>query len=223
MEHKVLLQLRHECEQHNAQLVAVSKTKPVDAVRDLYELGQRDFGENYVQELVDKATQLPVDIRWHFIGHLQRNKVKHIAPFVSLIHAVDSESLLEEINKQAQRNHKTIDVLLQVYVAAEETKFGLHPDELLTLASIICANPNRFPGVRICGVMGMASFTEDEEQVRREMKTIRGTLDDLRAQCPEWAGHCVICSMGMSGDYRVALEEGSTLLRVGSMLFGKRE
>lgn len=222
MENTVLQQLQEECARANALLVAVSKTKPVSAIEELYQLGQRDFGENYVQELVEKSASLPGDIRWHFIGHLQRNKVKYIAPFVGLIHAVDSEALLEEIHKQALRHNRVIDVLLQVYVAREETKYGLEPTELLDLASRIYARSGAFAQVRIRGVMGMASFTDDQVQVRRELREIRGVFDRLRAQCPEWQDFCTICSMGMSGDYRVALEEGSTLVRIGSMLFGKR-
>lgn len=222
MENMVLQQLREECARAHALLVAVSKTKPVSAIEELYRLGQRDFGENYVQELVEKSESLPADIRWHFIGHLQRNKVKYIAPFVGLIHAVDSEALLEEINKQALRHNRVIDVLLQAYVASEETKYGLEPEELLELAFRVYAQPERFAGVRICGVMGMASFTEDEVQVRSELKAIRSVFDRLRAQSPVWRDFCTVCSMGMSGDYRIALEEGSTLIRIGSMLFGKR-
>lgn len=222
MENKILQQLQEECAGFHALLVAVSKTKPADAIADLYQLGQRDFGENYVQELLEKSEALPKDICWHFIGHLQKNKVKYIAPFVGLIHAVDSLSLLLEINKHAQRNHRVIDVLLQVYVAREETKFGLEPEELLAVASFVSENPEQFTHVRICGVMGMASFTDDTAQVRRELKAIRDVFNQLRAQHPAWQHFCTICSMGMSGDYPIALEEGSTLIRIGSMLFGKR-
>lgn len=218
----VLQQLLEETAPYAATVVAVSKTKPSTAIEALYAEGQRDFGENYVQELSEKAALLPGDIRWHFIGHLQRNKVKYIAPFVQLIHAVDSLSLLEEINKQALKHNRVIDVLLQMHVAREETKFGMELTELLQVADTVRAQVDLFSGIRICGVMGMASFVEDEGQIRKEMQEIRSGFDELKARFPEWKEHCTICSMGMSSDYKIALEEGSTLIRIGSMLFGKR-
>ncbi|GAA4452698.1 YggS family pyridoxal phosphate-dependent enzyme [Rurimicrobium arvi] len=214
--------LRQECAARNATLVAVSKTKPATDIAELYALGQRDFGENYVQELVDKHAQLPKDIHWHFIGHLQRNKVKYIAPFVHLIHAVDSMELLEEIQKQAARCQRSIDILLQLHVAREETKYGLDQAELAALLSIYNTAPERFANVRICGLMAMASFTEDSRQVRDEFAAVHQQFEQIKMQYPGMSGHFSVCSMGMSGDYNIALEEGSTMLRIGSMLFGKR-
>lgn len=194
-------------------LVAVSKTKPVEDIRELYELGHRDFGENYVQELVDKQPQLPHDIRWHFIGHLQSNKVKYIAPFVHLVHGVDSASLLREINKQGLKNNRVIDCLLQVHVAQEETKFGLDEKELDELMAIPA-----YPHARIRGLMGMASFSSDTTLVRREFNTLKQLFTKHTYAHPEFN----ILSMGMSGDYTIAIEEGSTMVRIGSLLFGNR-
>lgn len=194
-------------------LVAVSKTKPIEDIRELYELGHRDFGENYVQELVDKQPQLPYDIRWHFIGHLQSNKVKYIAPFVHLVHGVDSASLLREINKQGLKNNRVIDCLLQVHVAQEETKFGLDEKELDELMAIPA-----YPHARIRGLMGMASFSSDTTLVRREFNTLKQLFIKHTHDYPEFN----ILSMGMSGDYTIAIEEGSTMVRIGSLLFGNR-
>lgn len=199
----------------NATLVAVSKTKPIEDIKALYDLGQRDFGENYVQELVDKAAQLPNDIRWHFIGHLQSNKVKYIAPFVHLIHGVDSFKLLKEIDKQAAKNERVIDCLLQIHIAQEETKFGLDESELASLLT----DPV-FPGlnhVQIRGLMGMASFSEDQALVRSEFKTLQALFQKYGKE-RGWS----ILSMGMSADFSIAIEEGSTLVRIGSLLFGSR-
>ena len=195
-----------------ATLVAVSKTKPVEELQTLYDLGQRDFGENYVQELVDKQTVLPKDIRWHFIGHLQRNKVKYIAPFVHLIHGVDSEDLLAEINKQAAKNNRIIDCLLQVYIATEETKFGFDEAELENVQAV------KYNNVQIMGLMGMASFSKDLNLVRNEFKQ----LERLYTKLPSMQIRPTILSMGMSGDYPMAIEEGSTMVRIGSLLFGER-
>lgn len=195
-----------------AVLVAVSKTKPVEELQTLYDLGQRDFGENYVQELVDKQTVLPKDIRWHFIGHLQRNKVKYIAPFVHLIHGVDSEDLLTEINKQAAKNNRIIDCLLQVYIATEETKFGFDEAELANVQA------DKYANVQIIGLMGMASFSKDLNVVRNEFKQLK----KLYTQLPAMQIEPTILSMGMSGDYPIAVEEGSTMVRIGSLLFGER-
>jgi PLP dependent protein len=202
-------------------LVAVSKTKPAEAIKELYDLGQRDFGENYVQEMVDKQAQLPPDIRWHFIGHLQTNKVKYIAPFVHLIHGVDSLRLLKEINKQAAKINRTINVLLQIHIAQEETKFGLDEKEL---EEIINTNKNELQelkNVRIQGLMGMASFTENEEQVRKEFHYLK-SLFEKYCQLPIANCQFQILSMGMSADYEIALEEGSNMVRIGSLLFGSR-
>lgn len=205
-----------ELQKQNATLVAVSKTKPVAAIQELYDLGQRDFGENYVQELVEKSAKLPADIHWHFIGHLQSNKVKYIAPFVHLIHAVDSLKLLKEINKEAGKNHRTISCLLQLHIAQEETKFGLDEKELEELySSYKSAGLHQ---VKIAGLMGMASFTDNKEIVRREFRQLKAMFDRLQKNDPDL---CIL-SMGMSSDYPVALKEGSNMVRIGSLLFGAR-
>ena len=193
-----------------ATLVAVSKTKPIEDIQALHNLGQRDFGENYVQELVDKEMVLPKDIRWHFIGHLQSNKVKYIASFVHLLHGVDSINLLKEINKEAKKNNRVIDCLLQIHIASEETKFGLDATEL----NAIIADSNNYKNVRITGLMGMASFSDNLNLVRSEFST----LYSLYKQYPSFS----ILSMGMSGDYTIAIEEGSNMVRIGSLLFGER-
>jgi len=204
----------------DVQLVAVSKTKPVEDIRALYDLGQRDFGENYVQELVDKQSQLPSDIRWHFIGHLQSNKVRYIIPFVYLIHGVDSLRLLKEINRQAAKAVRIADVLLQVHIAEEETKFGLDAAELDELLMAVRSNPAEWANVRIKGLMGMASFSEDADAVRAEFHTLKQLFDaHFTALTGPGSG---ILSMGMSGDYQLAVAEGSTMVRIGSLLFGKR-
>lgn len=198
-------------------LVAVSKTKPIADIAALYALGQRDFGENYVQELTEKQAQLPQDIRWHFIGHLQSNKVKYIAPFVHLIHGVDSLKLLKEVNKQAAKHQRVIDVLLQMHIAQEETKFGLDEQELVQLLEAISHEP--LPNVRICGLMGMASFSDNTSLVRSELKGLKAIYDQYANRAPV---EMTILSMGMSGDYEIAVEEGSTMVRIGSLLFGSR-
>jgi pyridoxal phosphate enzyme (YggS family) len=205
-------------------LVAVSKTKPVEDIQTLYDLGQRDFGENYVQELTEKAEQLPKDIRWHFIGHLQSNKVKYIAPFVHLVHGVDSLKLLEEINKQASKNNRTIDCLLQVHIAQEETKFGLDENELQELLNAV--NDSALSNIRVKGMMGMASFTENMETVKKEFHYLKTLFDkhfEPQTSIPIAIGiQLPTLSMGMSSDYQVAIEEGSNMVRVGSLLFGSR-
>jgi pyridoxal phosphate enzyme (YggS family) len=211
--------IKKELGANQVTLVAVSKTKPIEDILELYNLGQRDFGENYVQELVDKAAQLPKDIRWHFIGHLQTNKVKLIAPFVQLIHGVDSLKLLKEINKEAGKNGRVIDCLLQIHIAQEETKFGLDEEELKGLISNLKENP--MSNARIIGLMGMASFTDDMKKVRSEFRKLKELFDhhtkfqtsNLKLQT---------LSMGMSSDYKVAIEEGSNMVRIGSLLFGER-
>ena len=214
--------LKQECEQKKVTLVAVSKTKPAAAIQELYELGQRDFGENYVQELVQKQQELPAAIHWHFIGHLQSNKVKMIAPFVHLIHAVDSFKLLQEIAKQAAKNERTIDVLLQLHVADEETKFGMDENELMHCLEQYSAQRKELEQVRIRGLMGMASFTEDMVQVRAELHRIRNAFVQMKQTFFTGREYFDTCSMGMSGDYQAAIEEGSTMVRIGSMLFGSR-
>jgi pyridoxal phosphate enzyme (YggS family) len=208
--------ITEELRQKKVTLVAVSKTKPIEDIQALYDLGQRDFGENYVQELTEKAENLPKDIRWHFIGHLQSNKVKYIAPFIHLIHGVDSGKLLEEINKQAIKNNRVIDCLLQVYIAGEETKFGLDESELADLF-----NQPSTTNARICGLMGMASFSDNLEAVRSEFKYLK-TLFDKHAQLLTSNLQPPILSMGMSSDYQIAIGEGSNMVRIGSLLFGAR-
>jgi PLP dependent protein len=207
--------IKTEFNSKNVTLVAVSKTKPAEDILELYNLGQRHFGENYVQELLDKQEELPKDIHWHFIGHLQTNKVKYIVPFVHLIHGVDSEKLLKEINKQAAKINRTVDVLLQVHIAEEETKFGMNEGEV---ANVLM---NEFANVRICGLMGMASFSNDLEQVRQEFKRLK-LIYDRFSKSQTSVSAFQILSMGMSGDYKIAVEEGSNLVRIGSLLFGVR-
>ncbi len=214
-------QIAVELQANGVTLVAVSKTKPAIDILELYSLGQRDFGENYVQELVDKAAQLPKDIRWHFIGHLQSNKVKYIAPFVHLIHGVDSLKLLKEINKQAAKHNRIIDVLLQVHIAQEETKFGFDAYELQELLQTHSAELQELSGVRVCGLMGMASFSDNTELVRSEFHQLRSLFEQHRSRTADNI-QLTILSMGMSGDYKMAIEEGSTLVRIGSLLFGSR-
>ena len=206
--------LIQELSAKKVQLIAVSKTKPASDIEALYQLGQKDFGENYVQELVDKATELPKDIHWHFIGHLQSNKVKYIAPFVYLIHGIDSYKLLQEVDKQAAKNNRVIDCLLQVHIAEEETKFGFDNNELQALPDL-----NELKHVRVCGLMGMASFSEDMEKVRGEFHTLKTIFNQFQQKYAT----VQILSMGMSSDYRIAVEEGSNMVRVGSLLFGARE
>ena len=203
---------------HKVQLIAVSKTKPVQDILDLYQLGQKDFGENYVQELVDKTAVLPQDIHWHFIGHLQSNKVKYIAPFVYLIHGVDSEKLLIEINKQAKKNNRVIDVLLQVHIALEETKFGF--DELSLLEFIQSNRLKEYANIRLRGLMGMASLSNDSLLVEAEFVHLKNIYH--KAQTILNTTHFNQLSMGMSSDYKLAIEQGSTMVRIGSLLFGAR-
>jgi pyridoxal phosphate enzyme (YggS family) len=216
---EVYQSIKSELNSKNITLVAVSKTKPVDDILELYNLGQKHFGENYVQELVEKAAQLPKDIRWHFIGHLQSNKVKLIAPFVQLIHGVDSLKLLKEINKEAEKNNRVIDCLLQVHIAQEETKFGLNEEELNMLISQYANLP--MPNMRIAGLMGMASFTDDMNKVRNEFRKLKELFGHY-AKPETHNPKLVTLSMGMSSDYKIAIEEGSTMVRIGSLLFGSR-
>lgn len=211
--------LLNEIEPSNTTLVAVSKTKPAEDIQALYDLGQKDFGENYVQELVDKQAQLPTDIHWHFIGHLQSNKVKYIAPFVHLIHSVDSFGLLKEINKQAAKRNRIIHCLLQVHIAQEETKFGFDEKELYELINTKGNELLELKNIQVVGLMGMASFTDDTEKVRSEFKFLKSLFDKFEIRNSKLE----ILSMGMSADYKIAIEEGSTMIRVGSLLFGARE
>ncbi len=208
--------LKKELDEKQVALVAVSKTKPVEDILELYKIGHRDFGENYVQEMVTKAAQLPKDIRWHYIGHLQTNKVKLIAPFVQLIHGVDSLKLLKEINKQAEKNGRVLDCLLQVHIAQEETKFGLDESELNDLMSRY--RNEQMNNARIVGLMGMASFTDDMNKVRQEFQNLKRIFDRLKTN----DSRLTTLSMGMSSDYKIAIEEGSNMVRIGSLLFGER-
>ena len=201
-------------------LIAVSKTKPVALLEEAYTAGQRAFGENYVQELLEKQPQLPSDIEWHFIGHLQSNKVKYIAPFVHCIHGVDSFKLLKEISKQAVKHHRTIRCLLQVHIASEETKFGFSGEELLTAAASFQSGD--YPGVELAGLMGMASFTEDESQIRGEFNSLKTLFDTLKTGAFHTIASFRERSMGMSSDWKIAVQEGSTMIRLGSSIFGSR-
>lgn len=217
--HESLASITAYLQERNVTLVAISKTKPIEAILDIYHQGQKIFGENKVQELTEKQQALPNDIAWHMVGHLQTNKVKYIAPFVALIHAVDSMKLLQEIDKQAKKNQRVVEVLLQIYIAEEETKFGLsfeEAEQLLAHKSLA-----KLQHIRIRGMMGMATFTDDHRQIRNEFRSLKNFFDKMKGQLssnfnPE------ILSMGMSGDFRIAVEEGSTMVRIGSAIFGAR-
>ena len=215
-----LSKLKKELDSYNAELIAISKTKSNEEIMEAYNAGQRLFGENQVQELVDKYEQLPKDIEWHLVGHLQTNKVKYIAPFVSLIHSVDSLKLLVEINKHAAKNNRVIDCLLQVYIADEDTKYGLGYDEIIELL-----RSEEFAGlknVRLTGVMGIATNTQNEKQIRDEFNELSVFFDGLKQSFFRKDDFFKEISMGMSADYKIALEEGSTMIRVGSTIFGSR-
>ncbi len=216
----MLNQLRSELSSQNARLVAVSKTHPIARILEIYHQGQRIFGENRPQETLEKQAALPADIEWHFIGHLQTNKVKIIAPFVSLIHSVDSLHLLQEIDKQALKNNRVIDCLFQFHIGQEETKYGLNEQEAVE----ILQSPEffRLQNVRLCGVMGMATFTDDTDQVRAEFRQLKHIFDHLKVKFFAQSDRFYEISMGMSGDWRIAIEEGSTLVRIGSLIFGER-
>ena len=197
-------------------LVAVSKTKPEEDLLAAYNAGQRIFGENKIQEMTWKQESLPKDIEWHMIGHVQSNKVKYMAPYVNLIHGVDREKLLKEINKQAAKNDRVIDCLLQMHIAQEKTKFGLEASELEQIIKNALAGA--YPNVRLVGLMGMATFTPDQNQIRTEFAQLKQHFYNTVSQLE----HCSVLSMGMSGDYIIAIEEGSTMIRVGSKIFGER-
>lgn len=204
----------------NVTLIAVSKTKPVSDLQEAYDAGQRIFGENKALEMRDKHQVLPDDIQWHFIGHLQTNKIKYIAPFVTLIHAIDSLSLLEAVNKEAAKNNRVIDCLLQFHIAQEETKFGLDMEEAKSmLESESYKNLNN---INICGVMGMATFTDNAAQVREEFKNLKNIFETLKENYFKENDSFKEISMGMSDDYPIAIEEGATMVRVGSKIFGAR-
>jgi len=212
-------QLIADLASHHVTLVAVSKTKSVEEIKELYDLGQKDFGENYVQELAEKQSQLPKDIRWHFIGHLQTNKVKQIAAFIHLIQSVDSLKLLQEINKQGERNDRVINCLLQIHIAQEETKFGLGENELNELLN---NSISEYQNIRITGLMGMASFTDNMAKVKSEFRYLKTLFDDLATKFTTHNLRLTTLSMGMSSDYSVAMEEGSNMVRIGSLIFGAR-
>jgi len=202
------------------KLVAVSKTKPNSMIMEAYNTGFRRFGENRALELKDKHQELPEDIEWHMIGHLQTNKVKYIAPFVRMIHAVDSTRLAKEINKQAERNQRIIPCLLQVHIAKEESKFGYAAEKLLT--DIESGAFDRFKNIKFCGLMGMATFTDDHQMIRAEFKKLKGVFDTIKSMDTPENFDFQELSMGMSNDYQIAIEEGSTMIRVGSNIFGAR-
>ena len=212
---KQLLSILEDLPKH-VHLVAVSKTKPNADLEEAYAAGQRIFGENKIQEMTQKWETLPKDIQWHMIGNVQTNKVKYMAPYVSLIHGVDRYKLLKEINKQAAKSDRIIDCLLQMHIAQEDTKFGFNKEELEAVVTDLKTNP--LPYIRIKGLMGMATFTDNQEQIRSEFKTLKQQFDWLQTQHPE----ANELSMGMSGDYVLAIEEGSTMIRVGSKIFGSR-
>ena len=203
----------------NVQLVAVSKTKPNEDILIAYDCGQRHFGENKVQELNQKQQQLPKDIKWHMIGHLQTNKVKYIAPFIHLIHGVDSIKLLKEINKQAKKTNRTIECLLQFHIASEQSKFGLSRAQAIEI--IHSDEFNALNNVCIKGVMGMASFTSDHNQVEEEFSVLKAIFDELKSIIP-YPNSFDCISMGMSGDYKIAIKKGSNMIRIGSTIFGSR-
>ena len=205
----------------NVTLVAVSKTKPVSDLMEAYEAGQRIFGENKIQEMTDKWEAMPKDIQWHMIGHVQTNKVKYMAPYVSLIHGVDSLKLLQEINKQAAKNNRVIDCLLQVYIAEEESKFGIDEEELSEVLKQVQYDKNELNHIRIVGLMGMATFTDNQTQVEKEFSRLK-TIFDHYSTLNSKNCQLNILSMGMSGDYALAIECGSTMVRIGSSIFGNR-
>lgn len=216
----MFIQIISQIQQYPARLVAVSKTHPVDKILEIYQQGQRIFGENRPQEMLEKQAALPADIQWHMIGHLQTNKVKYIAPFVAMIHSVDSLKLLQEIERQAQKHQRVIDCLLQFHIASEETKFGL--DEQEAIALLESPEYAAMKHIRICGVMGMATFTDNQQQVREEFRHLKNLFDRIKSRFFAGQDHFKEISMGMSGDWKMALEEGSTLVRIGSLIFGAR-
>jgi hypothetical protein len=217
-----LLEIKATLPEH-VTLVAVSKTKPISDLMQAYEAGERVFGENKIQEMTDKFEEMPKDIEWHMIGHIQTNKVKFMAPFVSLIHGVDSLKLLQEIDKQALKNNRIIDCLLQIHIAEEETKFGLDEKELNEILNQIQIDNESFKNIRIVGLMGMATFTENQEQIKKEFLHLKSIFENLPKQTFNQNLQPAILSMGMSGDYQLAIDCGSTMVRIGSSIFGGRK
>ncbi len=218
--HTFLEELQDYCAERNVDLVAVSKTKPLEAIQEAYVLGQRIFGENRVQELSEKHPAFPEDVQWHMIGHLQRNKVKVIAPFIHLIHSVDSIRLLEEINKQAIKNERVIPFLFQMHIVEETNKFGFEKDELMEFLK--SDSFNEMTGVAAMGMMGMATFTDNQEQLKREFSGLKNDFDFIKDTFFNTDEKFSTLSMGMSGDYKLAIECGSTMVRIGSSIFGSR-
>ncbi len=215
---KKLLQFKDELPT-DVQLVAISKTKPITDLLEAYHAGQRIFGENKIQEMTEKFEKMPKDIHWHMVGHVQSNKVKYMAPYVNLIHGVDSFKLLKEINKQAEAHDRTIDCLLQIHIAEESTKFGFDEQEVFEI--LASAEFESLKNIRICGLMGMATFTENENQIRAEFTSLKTIFDKVANKSAiNVSAH--ILSMGMSGDYKIAIECGSTMVRIGSSIFGER-
>ena len=215
-----LNQIKSQLPSH-VTLVAVSKTKPVTDLMEAYNAGQRIFGENKIQEMTEKWEQMPKDIEWHMIGHVQTNKVKYMAPYVSLIHGVDSLKLLQEINKQAAKNNRVIDCLLQIYIAEEESKFGLDEQELEEILKQVQNDKENFKNIKIVGLMGMATFTENQNQIEKEFKHLKAIFDKIN-ELSIINYPLSILSMGMSGDYQMAISCGSTMVRIGSSIFGSR-
>lgn len=218
--HAVTFQKVQSTISENVKLIAVSKTKPIAEIMEVYDFGHRIFGENKAQELQEKYELMPKDIEWHFIGHLQRNKVKYLTPFVSMIHSIDSLRLLQEVNKSAKKDNRIVDCLLQFFIAEEETKFGLDMDEareLLTSEFFM-----KMENIRICGVMGMATYTEDTNQIRREFAHLKNIFDEIKAEFFADSPFFKEISMGMTNDCQIAIEEGSTMVRIGSAIFGER-
>ncbi len=215
-----ILEVQNELKNTAARLIAVSKTKPASAIEAAYQAGQRAFGENKVQELVDKYEQLPKDIEWHMIGHLQRNKVKYIAPFVHLIHGVDTIKLLREINKEGVKNNRVIPCLVQVHIALEETKFGFSQLEILDMLN--SGVLDEFKNISIVGLMGMATNTTDEKQIATEFAGLQAFFEQIKSEIKHPALNLSEISMGMSGDYQIAIQNGSTMVRLGSTIFGER-
>jgi pyridoxal phosphate enzyme (YggS family) len=216
-----IIALKRETELNNVTLVVVSKTKPVTDIQEAYDAGQRVFGENQVQELVEKYQALPKDIEWHLIGHLQSNKVKYIAPFITMIHSVDSIKLLQEINKQALKNNRVIDCLLQIYIADEETKFGLSFDEAIEL--LRSNEYTELKNIRIRGLMGIATNTDNEKQIKEEFYELDTFFDGIKASFFRKEDSFDELSMGMSSDYKLAMQHNTTMVRIGSTVFGARK
>jgi len=214
-----LLAIRNEIPEH-VKLIAVSKTYPAENIMQAYNAGHKIFGENRAQEIFDKQPKLPADIEWHFIGHLQTNKVKYITPFVSLIHSIDSLKLLAEVNKEAEKNNRIIDCLFEMYIAREESKMGLDIAEVETI--LHSPEYKKMQNIKICGLMGMATFTDDATVVRNEFRNLKTYFDNIKEKYFKNTAEFKEISMGMSGDYHIAIEEGSTMVRIGTAIFGKR-